>query len=40
MLELEELRSKFLRDEFEFPKHALDQTLLREISVQEIQEND
>ncbi len=38
MLKLEELRTKFLNDEFEFSRHALDQTLLREISVQEIQE--
>ena len=38
MLKLEELRAKFLRDEFEFSRHALDQTLLREISVQEIRE--
>jgi len=33
---IEDLRSKILRDEFEFSKHAVDQTLLREISVQEI----
>ena len=38
MLRLEELHTKFLRDEFEFSRHALDQTLLREISVQEIRE--
>ncbi len=38
MLKLEELRTKFLNDEFEFSRHALDQTLLREISIQEIRE--
>ena len=35
---IEELRSKFARDEFEFSKHATDQAILREISVQEIRE--
>ena len=33
---IKELRSKFHKDEFEFSKHAVDQTILREISVQEI----
>jgi len=34
---IDELRRKFSRDEFEFSKHAVDRTILREISVQEIQ---
>ena len=36
MMLIEELRAKFTRDEFEFSKHAVDQSMLREISVQEI----
>jgi len=36
---IEELRRKFSRDQFEFSKHAVDQTLLREISVQEIRDS-
>jgi len=35
---IEEIQAKFARDEFEFSKHAVDQALLREISVQEIRE--
>lgn len=35
---VQELRSKFYKDEFEFSKHAVDQTILREISVQEIRD--
>ena len=35
---LEEIRAKFARDEFEFSKHATDQSILREISVSEIRE--
>ena len=35
---IEEIQAKFARDEFEFSKHATDQSLLREISVQEIRE--
>ncbi len=35
---VEEFRAKFARDEFEFSKHATDQSILREISVQEIRE--
>jgi len=38
MAMIEELRKKFARDEFEFSKHTTDQTILREISVQEIRE--
>ena len=33
-----EIQEKFARNEFEFSKHATDQSLLREISVQEIRE--
>jgi len=33
-----EIRTKFTQDEFEFSKHATDQSLLREIAVQEIRE--
>ena len=35
---IEELRSKFRRNRYEFSRHAVDQTILREISVQEIRE--
>jgi hypothetical protein len=35
---IEDLRSKFDSDEFEFTKHAVDQTILREISVREIRD--
>jgi hypothetical protein len=34
----EALRSKFFADQFEFTKHALDQSILRSISVREIRE--
>lgn len=35
---IDELQRKFVEDAFEFSKHATDQTLLREISVQEIRD--
>ena len=35
---IEELRAKFFLEEFEFSRHAVDQTILRDISVQEIQD--
>ena len=35
---IEEIRAKFAEDEFEFSKHATDQSILREITVQEIRE--
>jgi len=35
MVIIEDLRVKFSQDAFEFSKHAVDQTILREISVQE-----
>ena len=35
---LVEIRAKFAKDEFEFSKHATDQSILREITVQEIRE--
>ena len=35
---IDEIREKFARDEFEFSRHALDQTVLRRISVGEIRD--
>jgi len=35
---IDEIRAKFDRDQFEFSKHATDQSILREIHVQEIRE--
>jgi hypothetical protein len=35
---IEEIRQKFARDEFEFSKHATDQSILRRIMVREIRE--
>jgi hypothetical protein len=35
---LQDIQAKFLRDEFEFSKHAVDQSILRDISVIEIRE--
>ena len=35
---IEEIRLKFVRERFEFSKHAVDQTILRSITVQEIRE--
>lgn len=35
---IDEVRKKFSREEFEFSKHATDQTMLREIAVQEIRD--
>jgi hypothetical protein len=35
---IQNLRVKFSKDEFEFSKHAVDQTILRKISVQEIRD--
>ncbi len=35
---IEAIRSKFLFDQFEFSKHATDQSILREISVDEIRQ--
>ena len=35
---VDEIRSKFAQEKFEFSKHAVDQTILREISVREIRE--
>ena len=34
----DQLRSKFVEDQFEFTKHALDQSIIRGITVQEIRE--
>lgn len=33
---IDELREKFLDDRFEFSKHAVDQSIIREITVREI----
>ena len=33
---IDQLREKFSNDKFEFSKHAVDQSIMREISVQEI----
>jgi hypothetical protein len=35
---LEEIRSKILRRQYEFTKHAVDQTIIRNISVDEMEE--
>ena len=35
---IDEIRVKFAQDQFEFSKHAVDQTILRNIAVQEIRE--
>ncbi len=35
----QEIQAKFVRDEFEFSKHATDQSILRDISVLEIRES-
>jgi hypothetical protein len=35
---IEEIHAKFVRDEFEFSRHAADQSILRGISVREIRE--
>lgn len=35
---IDELRVKFAQERFEFSKHAVDQTILRDIAVQEIRE--
>jgi hypothetical protein len=35
---IEQIREKFAHDEFEFSKHATDQSILRRISVREIRE--
>lgn len=35
---IEEIRSKFVDDRFEFSEHAVDQSVIRHISVQELRE--
>jgi hypothetical protein len=35
---LRDIQAKFIRDEFEFSKHAVDQSILRDVSVAEIRE--
>lgn len=38
ILEIKEIRRKIANDEFEFSKHAVDQSILRQIRVYEIKE--
>lgn len=38
MVLLQDIQARFLRDEFEFSKHAVDQSILRDISVIEVRE--
>jgi hypothetical protein len=38
MNHIKDLREKFGQGDFEFSKHAVDQTIIREISVQEIRD--
>ncbi len=35
---LEEIQSKILRRQYEFSKHAVDQSIIREISIVEMEE--
>ncbi|MDZ7264150.1 MAG: DUF4258 domain-containing protein, partial [candidate division KSB1 bacterium] len=35
---IDDIRAKFLYDQFEFSKHATDQSILREIRVEEIRQ--
>jgi hypothetical protein len=35
---IEEIRQKIISDQFEFSKHAVDQSILRDIRVQEVRE--
>lgn len=35
---IEQIREKIVQNQFEFSKHALDQTILRHISVHELRE--
>jgi uncharacterized protein DUF4258 len=38
VVDLDAIKAKFRRNEFEFSKHAVDQTLIRRITVQELRE--
>jgi hypothetical protein len=38
VVDLDAIKAKFRRNEFEFSQHAVDQTLLRHIAVQELRE--
>jgi hypothetical protein len=38
VVDLDAIKAKFQRNEFEFSQHAVDQTLLRHITIQEIRE--
>ncbi len=35
---IEEIRGKIIKDEFEFSKHAVDQSIIRRIKIEEIKE--
>ena len=35
---IDKIRQKIVKDQFEFSKHALDQSIIRRISVQEVRE--
>jgi hypothetical protein len=35
---IEDIRKKFRKDKFEFSKHAVDQSIIRRITVQEVRE--
>ena len=35
---IEEIRAKITKDQFEFSQHAVDQSIIRHVSVQEIRE--
>jgi anti-sigma28 factor (negative regulator of flagellin synthesis) len=37
-LDIEEIRDKIASDEFEFSKHAVDRSILRQIRVHEVKE--
>ena len=36
---IEEIREKIEAEQFEFSKHAVDQSIIRRITVQEVREN-
>lgn len=38
MVKIHEIRAKFERREFEFTKHAVDQSIIRDITVAEVEE--
>ncbi len=38
MVDLNDIKAKFQRNEFEFSRHAVDQSVIRQITVQELRE--